>query len=125
MNHHEQERGAVTAETALAIPLLVAVTLAMIWMVAFGVNQMKTTDAAREAARAIARGESPEEATALAHQVMPGARVEISRTGDQVVVVVTARIEAPLVPFDLAGTTEGTATALLETVPGEDADVPP
>ena len=52
------ERGAVTAETSVVLPLLVAVTLAMVWLVAVGLAQMRATDAAREAARALARGES-------------------------------------------------------------------
>jgi Flp pilus assembly protein TadG len=117
MSRHERERGAVTAETALALPLLVAVTLAMVWMVAFGVNQMTATDAAREAARALARGQSEAQAAALVERVAPGSRMTATRTGDQVVVVVTARLDAPLLPFELGGSTEGMATALLEEAP--------
>lgn len=48
----------VTAETALALSGLVVVTLAMVWVVSVVALQARCTDAARDAARAVARGES-------------------------------------------------------------------
>lgn len=109
------ERGAVTAETALALPLLVAVTLAMVWMLTFGVAQMKTTDAAREVARALARGEPEGEAIGLAERVAPGARVEVTSREGTVVVVVTDDVPSPGGVFDLlSGTTRAEAVALAE-----------
>ncbi len=42
----------------LALPVLVLVTAALAWLVALGVAQVRVVDAARETARAIARGES-------------------------------------------------------------------
>lgn len=111
------ERGAVTAETALALPLLVAVTLGMVWMVTFGVAQMKTTDAAREVARALARGEPQAEAVGLAERVAPGSLVQVSRDGESVVVVVTDSVPSPGGIFDsLSGTTRAEAVALAEEV---------
>ncbi|KQY62696.1 MULTISPECIES: TadE family type IV pilus minor pilin [unclassified Nocardioides] len=109
------ERGAVTAETALALPLLVAVTLAMVWLLTFGVAQMKSTDAAREAARALARGETADRAVALAHEVAPGASVSISEGDGTVTVVVSDQVPSPGGVFDgLSGDTHGEATALRE-----------
>ncbi|WP_067438602.1 TadE family type IV pilus minor pilin [Nocardioides jensenii] len=114
---NRSERGAVTAETALALPLLVAVTLAMVWMLTFGVAQMKATDAAREAARALARGESRADAVALAQRVAPGAEVSVSQLGDMVVVVVTGSVPSPGGLLDaVSGSTHGEATALREEV---------
>ena len=114
------ERGAVTAETALALPLMVAVTLAMVWMLSFGVAQMKATDAAREAARALARGESVDQATHLAHQVVPGAEVTISERDGTIEVLVNGKVPSPGGVFDaLTGTTHGEATALREVVQDE------
>lgn len=114
------ERGAVTAETALALPLLIAVTLGMVWMVTFGVAQMKTTDAAREVARALARGETQADAVGLAERVAPGSRVEVSSNGDTVVVVVTDSVPSPGGVFDsLSGTTRAEAVALAEEVSDE------
>jgi Flp pilus assembly protein TadG len=84
----------VTAETALALPVLVAVTLAMLWLVSLGLGQMRVVDAAREAARAVARGESPAEAERLSRIAAPGARVSI-RTVDGVVRVRVEQVVRP------------------------------
>ena len=50
------ERGAATAELALGIPLLVALTAGLVWMLAVGAAQVRVIDASREAARVVARG---------------------------------------------------------------------
>lgn len=88
------EGGAVTAETALALPVLIAVTLAMVWLVSLGLAQMRVVDAAREAARAVARGESAAEAERLARVAAPGAQVSI-RTVDGVVRVRVEKVVRP------------------------------
>lgn len=55
--------------------------------------QMRCVDAAREAARAAARGESMQTAVELASQAAPdGARIDVDLGGDRVVVTVTADI---------------------------------
>jgi Flp pilus assembly protein TadG len=90
-----EERGAVTAETAVVLPLLVAVTLAMIWLVAVGLAQMRAPDAAREAARAVARGESVARAEVLARQAAPGIGVQVVRSDGEVRVVVDQRLAPP------------------------------
>jgi Flp pilus assembly protein TadG len=90
-----EERGAVTAETAVVLPLLVAVTLAMIWLVAVGLAQMRATDAAREAARAVARGDSVARAEVLARQAAPGIGVQVVRSDGEVRVVVDQRLAPP------------------------------
>jgi hypothetical protein len=111
------ETGAVTAETALVLPLLVALTLAMVWLASVGLTQMRVTDAAREVARALARGDPPGSATALAEVVAPGSRVEVVEQADGTVLV---RVTRPLHPpgglLDAlpAGEASATATALLE-----------
>jgi len=48
------EDGAATAELALGIPLLVALTAGLVWMLAVGAAQVRVIDASREAARAVA-----------------------------------------------------------------------
>jgi Flp pilus assembly protein TadG len=89
------ERGAVTAETAVVLPLLVAVSVSMVWLVAVGLAQMRATDAAREAARALARGESVARAEALARQAAPGIGVRVVRSEGEVRVVVDQRLAPP------------------------------
>lgn len=93
-------RGAVTAETALVLPLLLAVTAALLWLLAVGAAQVRAVDAAREGARAAARGEEP----ALVHDVTARAAPEgssITVGGDTRTVVVTVRadVAAPAGPF--------------------------
>ena len=112
------ERGAVTAETAVVLPLLVAVTLSMVWLVAVGPAQMRATDAAREAARALARGESVARAEALARQAAPGIGVRVVRDQGKVRVVVDQRLTPPAgVLGHLPGAgVHAEATALVEDV---------
>lgn len=90
------ERGAVTAELALGLPLLLAVTVALVWLVAVAIGQARTVDAARETARALARGDDQAGAVALGERVAPGAvRITVMRQGDRVVVRATGRMAGP------------------------------
>ena len=113
------ERGIVTAEAATVLPLLVAVTLAMVWLVTLGLAEMQVTDAAREAARALARGEPRDTAVALARRAAPGSRVTVGEEAGTVVVRVDRRVSPAAGALgDLAGATvHGEAVALLEEVP--------
>ena len=49
------ERGAATAELVAVLPVLVALVLAMVWLLSLGVAQVRTVDAAREAACGLPR----------------------------------------------------------------------
>ena len=90
------EQGAVTAETAMALPLLLGVTLTLVWLVSLGITQVRAVDAAREVARALARDESTAEALALGRRSAPvGAEIRISREADTVTAVVTASSSGP------------------------------
>ena len=87
------ERGAVTAETAMVLPLLVAATLGLVWMLSLAVTQVRVTDAAREVARALARDESRAAALDLGRRVAPeGARFGLREDGRTVVVQVQADV---------------------------------
>ena len=89
-------RGAVTAELALVLPLLVAVTIGLVWLLAVGADQLRAVDAARETARALARGDAPEVAVAVGEQVAPdGAIVRVSRSDGRVHVTVTGEVDGP------------------------------
>ena len=90
------ERGAATAELALVLPLLVAVTIGLVWLLAVGAAHVRAVDAARETARAVARGDSSGSAIARGEQVAPpGSRVSVHGDGDQVVAVVVGRVSGP------------------------------
>jgi hypothetical protein len=89
-------RGAVTAELATAVPAVVLLSALLVWTVTLVAAQLRCLDAAREAARALARHESRPAAVGLAREVAPsGARVAVSESAGRVRVVVTASTRAP------------------------------
>jgi Flp pilus assembly protein TadG len=86
----------VAAETAVVLPVLVALVLGLVWLVALGATQVRVVDAAREAARAAARGEQDGAAVASGRRVAPdGTRFTVRRRGEQVVVTATADVRGP------------------------------
>jgi len=90
------ERGAVTAELAMALPLLVAVTVGLVWLLSVGAAQIRVVDAARETARAVARGDDRAAAVALGQRVAPdGATFAITGAGDEVHVEAEAWADGP------------------------------
>lgn len=111
------ERGAVTAETALALPTLLAVTAALAWLLSVGAAQVRTVDAAREAARAVARGDDPAAAVAVGERVAPeGVGVVVTTEGDRVVARASGQVPGPggLFSFLPGATVESEAVALAE-----------
>ena len=91
---HDQ-RGAVTAELALAIPLLLSLTVGLVWLLSVGAAQVRMVDAAREAARAAARGDAVAEAEARGERVAPGSSVTVVSRDDEVVSTATGSVEPP------------------------------
>lgn len=90
------ERGAVTAEAAVVLPLIAVFAMGLVWLLALGVSQARVVDAAREAARVAARGDSLVEARSWGERVAPeGATVRIDRGGSSVVVRVAAPMAGP------------------------------
>jgi Flp pilus assembly protein TadG len=90
------DRGAVTAEAAAVLPLLVAVAIGLVWLVALAAAQVRVVDAAREVARVAARGESEAAATAHGRQVAPdGTRFTVARGADEVRVTAAVEVDGP------------------------------
>lgn len=87
------DRGSVTAETAVVLPVLVLVLAVLVFVLACVSAQLRCVDAARSAARLAARGEPAAVVQAAARAAAPeGAVVRVSRSGDQVLVVVDASV---------------------------------
>lgn len=89
----------VTAETAVVLPFLAALTILFVWMVSLGITQVKLVDTAREAARMTARGDEAHVVREAAERMAPeGAQVEIEDDGSTttVVVEVDARPDMPI-----------------------------
>jgi len=90
------DHGAATAELAIGIPLLVALTAGLVWMLAVGAAQVRVVDASREAARAVARGDDVASAESVALRIAPDdARVRIEAGDRQVTVTTSVRITGP------------------------------
>jgi hypothetical protein len=82
-------------ELALGIPVLVSLTIGLVWLLAIGVAQVRMVDAARETARAGARGDSDTEAIALGRHVAPGAAVTLTTGDGEVVATASDVVAAP------------------------------
>ena len=81
-----------TAELAVVLPTLVLIIAAGLTMVSIVLAQVRCVDAAREAARAAARGELPEVVRSAAVRAAPAeASVEVGSVGEEVRVTVSAR----------------------------------
>ncbi|MDT0546596.1 MULTISPECIES: TadE family type IV pilus minor pilin [Streptomyces] len=116
------DRGFVTAETAVVLPVLGLFALMLIWGLMAASGQMRCVDAARAGARAAARSEPQAAALAAARSAAPrGARVELRREGDLVRVRVEARAPGP---GPLAVRLRGEAVALVEESVGR-SETPP
>ncbi|WP_236796293.1 TadE family type IV pilus minor pilin [Amycolatopsis sp. GM8] len=93
----EADRGAVTVEAAIALGALTLVLGLVLAGVAAVAGQLRCADAAREAARLIARGDRPLAEQAVT-QIAPGARLQVDLTGNAVTVDVTAEPAGGLLP---------------------------
>lgn len=92
-----EDRGAVTVEAALALTALIAVVVLCLGAVAAGAVQVRCVDAAREAARLAARGDTARAEQAGAQVAPAGARISVRTDGDRVRAVVAAGV--PLLPL--------------------------
>lgn len=100
----KDEEGAVTAEAAVVIPLLALVAVCLVWLVCLAGTHVLAIDAAREVARAVARGDSEGEALALGREVAPeGSRFRVGVSDGRVVVAVRSPVRGPGGLFSLVG----------------------
>lgn len=108
------DAGMVTAETAVVLPVLVFVLAAALAAVSVVTAQMRCTDAAREGARAAARGEPSAAVQEIAASSAPDAStVTVNQNGETVTVQVSASV--PLIPgLGPSMTVSDSATAALE-----------
>lgn len=87
------ERGFVTAETAMVIPTLMGLGLALVLIVTAAATQLRCADAAWEAARGLARGEPTEYANQVVDRLgPPDASVSIETVDGSVLVRVSAQL---------------------------------
>ena len=95
------ERGSVTAEFAAALPAVVLLLGLVLAAFAVGSQAVRLQDAAGMAARAMARGESPQEVAAAVGALVPRAAVEQRERSGLVCAIVTARAAGLLANLEL------------------------
>lgn len=104
----------VTAETAVVLPVLLLVLAGAVAVVVVLAAQLRCVDAAREGARAAARGDDAEAVARIVRQAGPDdARVRVS-AGDQDVLVEVVADVTPLGPVPLRIEVSARAVARLE-----------
>jgi hypothetical protein len=121
MSSSTRDRGAATAELVMVLPVLVAVTIGLVWLLSVGAAQVRTVDAARETARALARGDDRGEAIDRGVRVgVAGTQVSVRSDGGQVVATARARVTGPggLFGFLAGATVHARAVALTEASEG-------
>jgi Flp pilus assembly protein TadG len=113
------ESGAVTAEAAAVLPVLVLVALGLAWLVALGATQVRALDAARETARAVARGEDLTTGLGLGRRVATGgAQITVRHEGATIRVTVDAPVQGPGGIFAFLPTYRAHAEAVAAAEPG-------
>lgn len=103
----------------MTLPLLVAITIGLVWLLSVGAAQVRVVDAAREAARAAARGDPTEQAVGRGLQVAPpGSRVTLSLGAGEVTAVAIGEVEGPGGLFAFFPAVTLRAEAVAATEPG-------
>ena len=78
------------------VPVLLALVLGSAWFVALAATKVRVVDAAREVARAAARGEDDAAAVSSGRRVAPGGtRFTVARGGGEVVVTASVPVAGP------------------------------
>jgi Flp pilus assembly protein TadG len=109
----------VTAETAIVLPVLIVLLLVGLWAVGVVVANIRCVDAARDVARAVARGEPGDVAKRIGERSAPGgAAVGISREGAEVRVVVAAEVNLDWVLLSKLPSVEVRGQAAVQNEPG-------
>jgi Flp pilus assembly protein TadG len=110
-----------TLELAAALPVLVVLLGVAVSVVSIGSQRVRAQDAASEVARIAARELAGQDASSqlerVAHEVAPGASIQVVRTGSDVVVTVRVRVHV-LVDWLPAVTVSERAVAEIEPATG-------
>jgi Flp pilus assembly protein TadG len=90
------DRGSVVAEFAVALPAVALVLLLGAGALSTCSRQVRLQDAAADAARLVARGETDARAQSAVTAAVPGAAVVIGASGDVVCVTASATSTIPI-----------------------------
>jgi len=109
---HSYERGSAVIEAAVAIPALIAITMALLWAISLGVTHVRIDEAAYSAARLAARGASEDSVRLAVQSRLASAEIEMTGDADTVSVTVTDHVLAS-VPILRGLATPVSATAVV------------
>jgi hypothetical protein len=113
------EAGYVTAETAMVLPVFALLLAVALWALAVGAAQLSSVDAARDGARAAARGEPPDTVAAVIRAAAPtGADFAVTNDDGQFTVVVRDRVGPETGPLANLPVPEAAATAVAQSESG-------
>ena len=102
----------------MVLPVLVLLTLGLVWLLSLGVNQVRAVDAARETARALARDEPRAVAVDLGRRVAPeGATIGVEERAGEVRVHVLVEVHGPGRFFGFVPGVDVEAAAVAATEP--------
>ena len=113
----QHDHGSAVVETAMMIPVLIALTVLLITGVQTGMTSLHLADTAHDLARGLARGISPDEIQRQANSQAPDAELTMTQ-GDQMVTVnLNQEVSVPIPLFSrFSFTLDRSATAPLETL---------
>jgi hypothetical protein len=104
----------------MVLPVLALLLAVGLWSVAVAGAQLRCIDAARDGARAAARGESDAMVAATTTAAAPqGAQIDVHHEGSRIVVVVSARVGGGL------GTLAAIAAPTVSATAAADSEVAP
>jgi len=111
-----RDRGSVTLEAALVLPLLLLVAATLMWGMGVAFTALAMGDAVRTSARLIARGEDAESVMSRLQGSLPDSDVALDSRDDEVVITAEHFMAVPIPVFrDLGFTVTQSATAPLES----------
>lgn len=90
LRHPHGERGSVTAEFAAVVPAVILVLAFCLGALQVLTQQLRLTDAAADAARALARGDGERVANARLQRVAPGASLAVNGEGEYLCAVASS-----------------------------------
>lgn len=111
-----RDRGSVTLEAALTLPLLLLVGATLLWAMGVAFTALAMGDAVRTSARLIARGEDAGLVMSRLQDALPEAELDLDSRGPDLMISAAQFVSAPIPVFrGLGFTVTQSATAPLES----------
>lgn len=100
-----RDRGSVTLEAALVLPMLLLVSAVLMWGMGIGFTALAMGDSVRTSARLIARGEDPDAVMARLQAALPDSELDVESRDGEVLITAQRFISVPIPIFRQLGLT--------------------